>query len=225
MQKPRTALLLVGSPQGSNSTSNSLGTYLLDQLEKKGFKTRKEIINQSLCSSEKQAAMLEAVDESDLIIFASPLYVDSLHSQVIKSLELIAEHEKSKPNKTQKTIVAISNCGFPEASQNNTALTIFRIFARQVGFVWAGGLAMGGGGMIHGVPLDEIKGQARNQIKALKLAADALEKGESIPNEALLSMAKLGIPRSLYSWMGNRGWKQQAKSNLKVKQMYDQPAK
>ncbi len=84
---------------------------------------------------------------------------------------------------------------------------------------------MGGGGMIHGVPLDEIKGQARNQIKALKLAADALEKGESIPNEALLSMAKLGIPRSLYTWMGNRGWKQQAKSNLKVKQMYDQPAK
>ena len=224
MQKPKTALLLVGSPKGSNSTSNSLGTYLLDKLEEKGLTTRKEMINQCLCSSEKQAAMLQAVDDSDLIILAFPLYVDSLHSQVIKSLELIAQHEKNKPNKTQKTIVAISNCGFPEASQNNTALTICQIFASQVGFVWAGGLAMGGGGMIHGVPLDKARGQARNQIKALKLAADALEKGESIPNEASLSMAKLGIPRSLYTWMGNRGWKRLAKPNIKVKQMYDRPA-
>jgi multimeric flavodoxin WrbA len=225
MQKTRTALLLVGSPKGSNSTSNSLGTYLLYLLEEKGLTTRKEMINQSLCSPEKQAAMLEAVDDSDLIILASPLYVDSLHSQMIKSLELIAQHEKSKPNKTQKTIAAISNCGFPEASQNNVALTVCRIFASQVGFVWAGGLAMGGGGMIHGVPLHKAGGQARNQIKALKLAADALEKGESIPNEALLSMAKLGIPQSLYTWMGNRGWKQRAKPNIKIKQMYDQPAK
>jgi len=84
---------------------------------------------------------------------------------------------------------------------------------------------MGGGGMIHGVPLDKAGGQARNQKKALKLAADALAKGESIPNEALLSMAKLGIPRSIYTWMGNMGWKQRAKPNVKVNQMYDQPAK
>jgi len=227
MQKPKTALLLVGSPKGSNSTSNSLGTYLLDKLEEKGLTTRKEMINQSLCSHEKQVAMLQAVDNSDLIILAFPLYVDSLHSQAIKSLELIAqhEHERSKQDKTQKTMVAIANCGFPEASQTSIALAICRIFARQVGFVWAGGLAMGGGGMIHGVPLDNAGGVARNQIKALKLAADALEKGESVPNEALSSMAKLGIPRSLYTWMGNRGWKQRAKPNMKVKQMYDQPAK
>jgi len=224
MGKPKTALLLVGSPKGSDSTSNSLGTYLLDKLEEKGLTTRREMINQSLCSHEKQAAMLQAVDDSDLIILASPLYVDSLHSQVIKSLELIAQHERSKPDKNQKTMVTISNCGFPEASQTSVALAVCRIFARQVGFVWAGGLAMGGGGMIHGVPLDNIGGVARHQIKALKLAADALENGESIPNEASLSMAKLGIPRSLYTWMGNRGWKQRAKPNIKVKQMYDQPA-
>jgi len=225
MQKPRTTLLLVGSPKGIESTSNSLGTCLLNNLGEKGLATRKEMINQSLCSPEKQAAMLQAVDDSDLIILASPLYADSLHSQAIKSLELIAHHEKSKSNKTQKTMVAISNCGFPEASQNNVALTICRIFASQVGFAWAGGLAMGGGGMIHGVPLDKARGLVRHQIKAMKLAADALVKGQSIPNEALLSMAKLPIPRSLYTWMGNRGWKQLAKPNLKVNQMYDQPAK
>ena len=225
MEKPRTALLLVGSPKGSDSTSNSLGTYLLDQLQEKGLTTRKMMINQCLGSLEKQASMLNAVDESDLIILASPLYVDSLHSQVIKSLELIAQHEKSKTNKTPKTFVAISNSGFPEANQNNLALTVCRIFAVQTGLVWAGGLAMGGGGMIHGIPLDKAKGQCRNQIKALKLTADALIKGESIPNEALLSMAKLGIPRSLYTWMGNMGWKQRAKPNMKVKQMYNQPDK
>lgn len=40
--------------------------------------------------------MLKLVDESDLVVLAFPLYVDSLHSQVVETLELIAEHEKAK---------------------------------------------------------------------------------------------------------------------------------
>ena len=78
--------------------------------------------------------MLRLVDSSDLIILAFPLYVDSLHSQVIKTLELIAEHEKGKLNLGKKKFVAIANSGFPEANHNNTALTVCHIFAKQVGY-------------------------------------------------------------------------------------------
>ena len=122
--------------------------------------TRRSISDSALSSDEKKEVLLRLVDESDLIILASPLYVDSLHSQVIETLELIAEHEKGKHDLDKKSFVAISNGGFPEATQNSTALTVCRLFAKQVGFNWAGGLTMGGGGMIAGQPLSELGGQS-----------------------------------------------------------------
>ncbi|HVO37337.1 MAG TPA: NAD(P)H-dependent oxidoreductase, partial [Candidatus Acidoferrum sp.] len=175
------AVLLVGSPKGSNSTSNSLGSYLARKLKERGTMIDEIYTSQCLSSEEKRAAMLRLVDESDLIILAFPLYVDSLHSQLIRALELIADHEKGKSDLCQKKVVAIANSGFPEAAHNNTALTICRLFAREVGFTWAGGLAMGGGGMVHGTPLAEMGGQVRNQVRALEIAADALANGEPIP--------------------------------------------
>ena len=225
MQKPTHAALLVGSPKGQNSTSNSLGTYLLEKLEQKGVSSQKVYINQCLGSEEKQAEMLRLVDSSDLIILAFPLYVDSLHSQVIKTLELIAEHEKGKLDLNKKKLVAIANSGFPEANHNTLALTICRLFAKQVGYSWAGGLAMGGGGMISGRPLDELGGRARNQKKALEIAADALSQGEAIPEKAATLISKIGIPKWLYIWMGNRGWKQEAKQQIATKELYNKPFK
>ena len=223
MQKPPHAALLVGSPKGPNSTSNSLGTFLVEQLNQKGFTSEKVYISQCLNSKEKQTAMLRIVDKSDLIVLAFPLYVDSLHSQTIKTLELIAEYQKGKPDLGKKRFVAIVNSGFPEAQHNNTALNVCRIFAKQVGFTWAGELAMGGGGMISGRPIADLGGMVRNQKKALEISADSLANGESIPKEAVESMSKLGIPRWLYLWAGNRGWKQQAKKHVKIKKMYHKP--
>lgn len=225
MQKPIRATLLVGSPKGPNSTSNSLGTYLVEKLEQKGVTSEKVYICQCLGSDEKRAALLRLVDESDLIILSFPLYVDSLHSQVIKTLELIAEHEKGKPELSKKSFVAISNSGFPEAKHNDTALAVCRIFAKQVGFKWAGGLAMGGGGMVAGQPLAELGSRVRNQTKALEIAAEALAQGDSIPEKAVALMSKLGIPRWMYLWMGNRGWKAEAKEVMTVEKMYAQPCK
>jgi hypothetical protein len=223
MQKPTHAVLLVGSPKGQSSTSNSLGTYLLEKLEQKGVSYEKVYINQCLGSEEKQAAMLRLVDSSDLIILAFPLYVDSLHSQVIKTLELIAEHEKGKLNLDKKKFVAIANSGFPEAKHNDIAISVCRIFAKQVGYSWAGGLAMGGGGMISGRSLDELGGMVRNQKKALEIAADSLANGEDIPEKAVVLISNIGIPKWMYIWMGNRGWKHEAKQRIATKEMYNKP--
>ncbi|HTY74635.1 MAG TPA: hypothetical protein VMD05_03615 [Candidatus Nanoarchaeia archaeon] len=224
-QKPTHAALLVGSPKGQNSTSNSLGTYLLEKLEQKGVHSGKVFLNQCLGSEEKQAVMLRLVDSSDLIILAFPLYVDSLHSQVIKTLELIAEYEKGKLHLGKKKFVAIANSGFPEANHNKIAVNVCRIFAKQVGYSWAGGLAMGGGAMISGRPLGELGGMVRNQKKALEVAAEALSQGEAIPEKAIALISKIGIPKWLYLWMGNRGWKQEAKQQIDTKEMYNKPFK
>jgi len=225
MQKPTHVALLVGSPKGPKSTSNSIGTYLVDKLEQKGVPYNKIYIRQCPRSKEKKADLVRVVDESDLIILAFPLYVDSLPSQVIETLELIAEHEKDKHDLDKKSFVAISNSGFPEAKQNSTALTICRLFAKQVGFNWAGGLAWGGGGMIAGEPLSEFGFRLRSKIQALELVADALEQGEAIPEKAVALMSKLGIMRRLYLLMANRRWKNQAKKNIPIKTMCYQPFK
>jgi len=223
MQGPNHGALLVGSPRGPGSTSNSLATFLGEKLQQKGVATEKVYISQCLGSEKSLEAMLQLIDDSDLIILAFPLYVDSLHSQVIKTLELIAEHEKGKQGLAKKSFVAISNSGFPEAKQNNTALAVCRIFARQVGFRWAGGLAMGGGGMISGQPLDEIGGRVRNKTKALEIAAEALAQGDVVPEKAVALMSKLGIPRWMYLWMANRSWKSEAKKSMDPKKLYNQP--
>lgn len=225
MQKPNQAALLVGSPKGPQSTSNSIGTFLVEKLEQKGVPYKKVYIQQCLKSDKKKEDLLRLVDESDLIILASPLYVDSLHSEVIETLELIAEHEQDKPDLDKKSLVAISNSGFPEAKQNSTALTVCRLFAKQVGFNWAGGLAWGGGGMIAGKPLSEFRFSVRNKTKALEMVADALAQGDPIPEKAISLINKLGITRRLYLIIGNRGWKSQAKKNIPVKMMYDKPLK
>ena len=225
MQKPTQAALLVGSPKGPKSTSNSIGTYLADELEQRGVPYEKVYIRQCLSSDENKAALLRLVDESDLIILAFPLYVDSLHSQVIETLELIAEHEKGKQDLDKKSFVAISNSGFPEAKHNFTSLTVCRLFAKQVGFNWAGGLAMGGGERASGKPLSEFRFRVRNQMKALEMAADALTQGDPIPEEVVALMSKLGAPRWMYVMIANRRWKRQAKENIPIKTMYAQPFK
>ena len=225
IRKPVRAALLVGSPKGPSSTSNSLGTYLVEKMEQIGVTSEKVYICQSLGSDKSRAALLRLIDESDLIILAFPLYVDSLHSQVIKTLEQIAEHEKGKCDLGKKSFAAIANSGFPEAKHSDIALSICRIFAKQVGFTWAGGLAMGGGGMIAGQSLSGLGGMVRNQKKALEIAADSLAKGEAIPEKAVVLMSKLGIPRWMYTWMGNRGWKQEAKKHIAIKKLYHKPFK
>ncbi len=225
MQKPTKAVLIIGSPRGPKSTSNSLGTFLAERLQEKQITCEKIFINQCLSSNEKRTSLLRLVDNSDLIILAFPLYVDSLHSQVIKTLELIAEHEKGQIGLNNKSFVAIANSGFPEAKHSSTALAVCRLFARQVGFNWAGGLAMGGGGLVSGQPLAETGGRVRNQVKALEIAAEALSKGEAIPEKSVALMSKLGIPRSFYLWMANRGWTQKAKKYNSKDKLYDQPFK
>jgi hypothetical protein len=181
MQTPIHVALLVGSPKGPSSTSNSLGTYLVEKLEKLGATSEKIYICHALCSEEDKASLLRLVDVSNLIILAFPLYVDSLHSRVIETLELIAEHEKGKLDLNNKNFMAIANSGFPEAKHSDIALNVCRIFAKQVGFKWAGGLATGAGGMIAGRSLSELGGAARNQKKALDIASEYLAKGEPIP--------------------------------------------
>jgi multimeric flavodoxin WrbA len=218
----RRALLLVGSPRTRKSSSNSLGSYLFDQLGQQSIQTETIYLHTVLRSPEKMKALFAAVEAADLVLLAFPLYVDSLPAPVIEALERIAAQRAEHP--TRKLFAAIANCGFPEAHHNTPALAICETFARQAGFEWAGGLALGAGeGLVHGAPLTTASGPAIPIKKALDLAAAGLARGEQIPQAAIDLLAKPIIPGWLYRMLGGFGWKQQAKGWGVEKSLKRQP--
>jgi len=223
MSKNDNVLLLVGSPKSSSSTSNSLGDYLISRLEQLSLAVDKEYIYKLVRKEDGQKKLLTKVEEASMIILAFPLYVDCLPAGVIKALELIADHRKSKKDRKKQGFAIIINCGFPEAQQNNTAIAICKIFAREVGFEWRGALSLGMGGAIGGRSLEERGGMVRNVIKGLDLAAQALAEGKDIPEEAIELFGKRFIPISLYTKGGNMGWNKQAKKYGARKKIKDQP--
>jgi len=223
MKERERVLLLVGSAKRPKSTSESLGTYLLERLEGQGFETEMLLLHRALRSEAGQAELLAATDRADLLVLAFPLYVDTLPHLAIKALELIAEHRQAeKPSQGQR-MLAIANCGFPEAAHNDTALTICRQFAHEAGFDWAGALSLGGGQTIDGRALAQVQGMARNVIRALDLAADALARGEPVPSDAEGFMSKSIVPAWAYIWMGGIGWKRQARKHGMQKMLRARP--
>jgi NAD(P)H-dependent FMN reductase len=218
----RRAVMLVGSPRTGKSTSSSLGGYLFEQLQARGIETQTLQIYTSFNSQTRMDALYEAVDNADLVVLAFPVYVDTLPAPVTATLEKIAARRQGNSSKIH--FAAISNCGFPEAHHNQTALAVCSEFARQNGFAWQGSLALGGGeGLVHGIPLNELDGRAMPLKQALNLAAQALSNRQPIPPNAQNLFGKPVIPNWLYKLFGNYGWRQQAKQYGMQKELRRQP--
>jgi len=223
MVSKKQVLLLVGSAKENPSTSESLGTYLLEQLRTEGFSTETLFIHKVLQSDKGRRRLLEATSQADIIVIACPLYVDSVPYVVTRAMELISNDRQKRKDLPGQRLLGIVNCGFPEAHQNDTALAMLRQFAREAGFQWAGGLALGAGEAIGGRPLLKVKGMARTVIKGLDLLADALAAGIPVPQEAATKRVKLFIPNWLYIWFGNMSWKIQAKKHGVYRKLNNRP--
>ena len=221
-QRPmHTAALLIGSPRGQNSSSHTLGDYLLGELQQRGMQVEKYFIYTILNNPERVEDLYTALDTADLVVLAAPLYIDSLPAPTIDMLERIAALRAGKT--TAQRFVTISNCGFPEAFHINTALSICAQFAREAGFQWAGGLAVGGGDYLHGKSLTELGSRVMPISQALSLAAEALASGEAIPQSAHDMLARHTVPTWLYRIFGNFGWKPGAKQYGAEKHLRDAP--
>jgi len=213
-------LLLVGSPKAAGkSVSQTLGSYVVERMEQRGWSSQIISIRTTMQSEEGRDDLVRSVEDADLIILSFPLYVDSLPAPVIEAMELIVERRTDKKIR----FFAISNSGFPEAQHNNVALAICRRFAKAAGMEWVGGLALGMGGALSGKPLEDQGGIVRSVVKSLNLAVEALANDESIPDEAIGLMAKPLIPAWMYTAIGNIGWRRQAKRYGTRKKLRDWP--
>jgi len=220
---PRRVVLLVGSarPRGT-SNSEAIGTYLLARLAERGMDT--EILHVSRTQRpEKERQLLEAVDGADLFVLSTPLYVDALPYLVTRCAERIASHRMVMPEPPVVRFMAVVNCGFPEWEHTRTALEICRVFARQAGFAWVGGLGYGAGEAIGGRPLEELGGQTRSLRRGLDLTARALLAGESVPEEAQTLLARPIVPSRLYTVLGTLGWLRVARRQGTLRRLGDRP--
>lgn len=218
MSAPQKALLLVGSPKPDAGTSESLGGYLLEELEKRGVATETIRVTKAVRNDETVEELRSAAASADLIILSFPLYVDTLPAPAIRALEVLAD-----PPVGPAAFVAICQSGFPEVDHNEVAIEICRNFARDAGFEWAGGLAMGAGGMVDGAPLRKVASRMRSAVRALDLAADTLAAGVRVPDEAVALMARPAFPAAAYRLVGNWGWRSQFKKQGRGGSLKDQP--
>jgi hypothetical protein len=205
------AVVLVGSakPAGT-STSEALGQYLCARLQKHGVDTTVLFVSRSLKSLAARA-LAAALAEADLFVLTTPVYIDSLPYLVTRTLEDLAR--SARPRRSPCAFAAIVNCGFPEAGQCRTALDILHAFARRARFNWAGGLALGEGGVVDGQSLEALGGLTRHVRTALDRAAAELAEGRAVPAAAVEQVARRLIPPRVYTFMGNLGWRRRAMRN------------
>lgn len=223
MNQAKRILLLVGSAKLTRSTSEMLGTYILDKLGEKGFESETLFAHKMLNSEKGKDELLSSVNKADIIILAFPLYVDCLPYSIISMLEHIAKNRRTNDNLKKQSLLCIVNCGFPEAHQNDTAIAICRQFARETGFDWVGGLTLGGGEVITGRNLSAIKKLSRNVIKSLDLAVEAITDNKPVSQEAIDLMAKPLMPKWLYLFMGGLRWKRESKEHGVREKLFAKP--
>lgn len=193
-------LALVGSPR-PKSTSENFTDYLLEGFTAKGWQAQTLVVCEAIRQPAKWPALEEAFRTADAIAIVTPLYVDCIPAELTVAFERLVSVRAAQPGQ----LFAILNCGFAEAVHNDTALDICRLFAKAAGLQWAGGLAIGSGGMYSGRSLNELGGQAQHITSAFDQSIAAIAAGQPIPGTATAGIRKQVIPRWAYMTMGNLG--------------------
>jgi hypothetical protein len=215
------ALLLIGSPKTNGGTSMVMAEYLASRL--RDIKVDVEIMHvQQAIEAWKEDELFDAIERTEAVVLLFPLYIDSLPSGVIRFFELFQERKGEKGGKG-KPFYAISNSGAPESIQSTVALEICVLFARDTGFAWNGGGAVGGGAILEGKTLEESGGRAKNLRAGLALLAVSMSLGGGLSKQARDLIGRPLVPKFLYVYFGNRLWQKAAEANSVGERMYDKP--
>lgn len=201
--------MINGSPKSKNSASGQL-------LEDLQTCFTNDTITKSFCLHKPQVDETTVLElyEYDIWIFAFPLYVDGIPSQLLSCL---CQIEKIGVNNRNIMIFGIVNSGFYEGRQNAIALEILRNWCNKLGLQWGMGIGVGGGGglaQMKSAPLG--KGPKTSIGKVFDILHNNI-KNKSTADDIYISV---DFPRWLYKLGAEMGWKQMIKKNGgKVKEL------
>ncbi len=194
--------LINGSPKVKSSASSAL----LDDL-KGYFAENAEVVNFGFHSSAITKEVIEELTETDAWVFAYPLYVDGIPGHLLSCLIQLEEARIQNP---QIHIYGIVNCGFYEGIQAELALKLLQNWSLKAGFIWGGGIGVGGGGGLAMMPKVESGHGPKAPIeKALAELSDLILKKEVREN----NYVSVAFPRFLYKMGAQMGWRQMIKAN------------
>ena len=217
----KNALLLIGSPKPNGGTSKIIADHLASRLQDIHLSVEIRHVHQAIDGG-KEYELLEAMDRADTVVLLAPLYVDSLPSGVVRLFELFLERKGPDGGKG-KPFYSIVNSGSPESIQSTVALEICVLFARDTGFAWSGGGAVGGGSVLEGRSLEESGGKAKNLRAGLALLAVSISLGGGLSKQARDLIGRPLLPKFLYVYYGNKMWRKTAEGNGVGDRLYDKP--
>lgn len=194
--------LIDGSPKVNNSASS----VLLEDL--KGYWSEDaEVVNLGFHSAAVSKEVIAELSRSDAWVFAFPLYIDGIPGHLLSCL---IQLEEAQIQNRPIHIYGIVNCGFYEGIQTKLALKLLQNWSIKAGFIWSGGIGVGGGGGLAMMPKVEPGHGPKAPIdKALAAFSDIILQKKVQEN----SYVSVAFPRFLYKMSAQMGWRQMIKAN------------
>ena len=126
--------IINGSPKESKSTSELLIGYLMP------FIKGNEIITYNVCKTDFSKTQFSQIQSSEVLIFAFPLYIDSINSLLLRFLIELQKREFRNKN---INVYCIINNGFYEGRQNHVAADIMKNWCKAAGLIYGQTLGVG----------------------------------------------------------------------------------
>jgi hypothetical protein len=194
--RPRRVLLLIGSvkPAGT-STSERLGNSLIRRLRECGWETAIEHVG-SIVHLERAPTprFLEVTGRADLIVLATPIYVDTLGALATQALSQLGDAGG------HFALMGMFQCGFPEVEHTWLAPRVLESACRAHGWTWVGAISAGG------AALYPQPGEISGHEEGLDLAAAALDAGSCLTDEIAEKCARPVLSPRVYRTLGAAGW-------------------
>ncbi len=170
---------------------------------------------------------MEELSQCDVLVFAFPLYIDSIPSHLLNTLSQLENYFTAQGG-SGATVYALVNCGFYEGKQNVIAIEIMRHWAKRSGLVWGQGIGIGGGAMLqpiknipngHG-PKKNFSTVLINLVQHIYHYGDGSD--QTLENKGAEEVfINMNIPRFAYIQAAHFKWRKLAKENgLKRKNLF-----
>lgn len=191
---------------GSPKLNNSASGVLLSDL-KSCFFGEMEIVEIGLHKKFISKDSVEKLKNTDSWVFSFPLYVDGIPGHLLSCL---IQLEKLAWKDRGIYIYGIANCGFYEGIQTELSLKVLQNWCIKSGFIWGGGIGIGGGSSLAHLPkMKRGYGPKAPINKALGAIAGSIMQQKVQKNHYV----SVGIPRFPYKIIAQMEWRWMIKAN------------